>query len=65
MFVKLLMLAGVSIAAQNGHLEVVKWLVEQGKADVRQCNKNGASPLYIDVRQASNDGWSPALAIWK
>ena len=34
-------------ASLNGHLDIVKCLVEEGKADPNIKNKNGKTPLYI------------------
>ena len=34
------------IASQEGHLRVVKCLVEEGKVDVEKATKDGATPLY-------------------
>ena len=38
------------IAAQQGHLSVAQYLVEQG-AQVDQATKDGATPLYIASQQ--------------
>ena len=34
-------------AAQNGHTEVVRFLVEEGKADVDKVNKKNQTPINI------------------
>ena len=36
----------VHVAAQNGHEEVVRFLIE-ARADVQQADDDGASPVYI------------------
>ena len=33
--------------SQEGKLEVVKWLVEDGKADVDKATNDGCTPLYV------------------
>ncbi len=35
------------IAAYNGHIDVVRWLLEIGAMDVNRADDNGATPLYI------------------
>jgi ankyrin repeat protein len=35
------------MAAQNGHTEVVRFLVQQGKADVDKAMTKGATPLFM------------------
>ncbi len=42
------------IAAQNGHLDVVKYLVKKG-ADVNKADKYGVNPLYIDAQNGHLD----------
>jgi ankyrin repeat protein len=39
------------IAAQKGHLEVVKYLVTQGQAAVNQATNDGATPLLIAAQK--------------
>jgi hypothetical protein len=39
------------IAAQKGHLGVVKWLVEEGKANVKFAMSDGYTPLFIAARK--------------
>ena len=34
-------------ASQNGHLNVVKYLVEEGKAEVDKAKNDGQAPLYV------------------
>jgi ankyrin repeat protein len=35
------------LAAHENHIEVVKFLVLDGKADVNKASTEGATPLYI------------------
>ena len=35
------------MAAQNGHTEVVRFLVEEGKADVDKVNDNNQTPINV------------------
>jgi ankyrin repeat protein len=39
------------VAAQQGHLAVVKYLITQGKAAVNQACQDGATPLYVAARK--------------
>ena len=39
------------VAAQFGHLDVVKLLVRVGKADVNNKNENGSTPLHVAMNQ--------------
>eukprot|EP00808_Paulinella_micropora_P016058 g83022.t1 len=43
------------MAAQNGHLNVVKWLFWEGRASVSTTNRYGNSPLYIAARNGHAD----------
>jgi ankyrin repeat protein len=36
-------------AASNGHLDVVKTLVEDGGSDIEAKDKNGNSPLLVSI----------------
>ena len=42
------------IASQNGHTEVVRWLLEAG-ADANTVDHQGASPLYMAAQKNHDD----------
>jgi ankyrin repeat protein len=39
------------LAAERGHLEVVRWLFEEAKAEAAKPNRKGATPLYIAAQE--------------
>jgi ankyrin repeat protein len=43
------------VAAQKGHLAVVKFLVEEGKASVDQATNDDATPLFIAAQEGHLD----------
>ena len=43
------------IATQNGHLDIVKLLIQEGKANPNQANKNGSTPLLAAARRGHLD----------
>lgn len=43
------------LAAQCGHVDVVRWLVREGGADVRQCDRNGCNSYHLGCVQGHTD----------
>lgn len=43
------------MSTQNGHFNIVVWLVEEGKASVDQALKNGETSLFIAVYLGHNE----------
>ena len=43
------------LAAACGHVDVVRWLVREGGADVRQCDRNGCNAYHLGCVQGHTD----------
>ena len=48
--------APLHMAAACGHTDVVRWLVREGGADARQCDRNGCNAYHL--------GWCRATPMW-
>mmetsp|Transcript_63202 Transcript_63202/g.105157 ORF Transcript_63202/g.105157 Transcript_63202/m.105157 type:complete len:192 (+) Transcript_63202:34-609(+) len=47
--------APIHLAAQCGHADLVRWLVCEGGAEARKCDRNGCNAYHLGCVQGHND----------